>query len=392
MRNRVRNGCFANFGHLKSRRFRKLARLMLAAAPVAAAVSFHTGRAMGGVNYTGVTDTWTGTVGDGNWGTSGNWTTTNAGGIPLNSDSLVFGGAQAGTITDNIGDGTYGFEQIDGITFNGIAGSNGYTLNAGTFSILNGSNTVTVTNTIYLSGQDAATAANINGITTGITNTLATVNQTVNANVALDWGYHTFGSVSGSTLALNGSLTAWSPNTTASPAPLIGGLAYFVTTPTTVGTVTTPVGVLSSTSLTADQSTGTPGLISNLEGAGLTANAGGTFTGLATVSNGVIVPYTYAAANIVPAAATIGQSTSPTAAQNIELTAVTAGSYPINTANGNIDYINTITLSTNVAGQTLTIESNTGGTLDLGSINGVGGIYLPNAPGKQPLTIGGGAG
>src|ERR1700722_1767250 len=50
------------------------------------------------------TDTWVGSTTNADFGTVGNWTTTNAGSLPLTGDSLVFGaaGTQGTTLLDNL--------------------------------------------------------------------------------------------------------------------------------------------------------------------------------------------------------------------------------------------------------------------------------------------------
>ena len=67
-------------------------------------------------------NTWTGTAND-NWNMTGNWTTTNPGGVPVNGDSIVFSGTTPNNATDNdIGD-----LLVTGVTFDTTAAS--YTLN-----------------------------------------------------------------------------------------------------------------------------------------------------------------------------------------------------------------------------------------------------------------------
>ena len=66
-------------------------------------------------------NTWTGTAND-NWNMTGNWTTTNPGGVPVNGDSIVFSGTTPNNATDNdIGD-----LLVTGVTFDATAAS--YTL------------------------------------------------------------------------------------------------------------------------------------------------------------------------------------------------------------------------------------------------------------------------
>src|SRR5690242_13725854 len=79
--------------------------LMLTAAPVAVALVGTS------ASIAAVTDTWTGTTST-NWGTSGNWTTTNGGGIPLTGDTLVLS-ANANTLTNDLTAGI----SLGGITF-----------------------------------------------------------------------------------------------------------------------------------------------------------------------------------------------------------------------------------------------------------------------------------
>lgn len=193
------------------------------------------------------TDTWTGGGGNANWSNPANWL---AGVAPSPYDSLVFTNQSGTGITAN-NDFSAG-TAFDGITFGSSAANSPFTLTG---------------NSILLSG-------NTNGITVGVNNTAA-LSETVNNNLALDWGYHTFYSPAGGTsLNLNGSLMA-----------NLGAVADFGTTN------------VASTSYTLD---GT-GLIAGLGGAGLVGNSelGGGFSALATIVNGVVTNYNYGAAQVI---------------------------------------------------------------------------------------------
>src|SRR5262249_26523764 len=93
---------------------------------------------------------------------------------------------------------------VSGITFNAAPTGN-YTLNGA-------------------SGSSITLTGKIGGIVNGITDN-ASGTTTVNANLGLDWGYHTFNSTGSGTLALNGTVT-----------PNAGAIAYF-----------SPTGITSST-------------------------------------------------------------------------------------------------------------------------------------------------
>jgi autotransporter-associated beta strand protein len=205
------------------------------------------------------TDTWTGgsSTTNGNWNVGGNWL---SGIAPSPYDSLVFTN-QTGSVetaTNNFAAGT----AFDGITFGASAAGSPFKL---------------VGNSILLSG-------NTNIVTIGVTNSTS-LTETVSNNLNLDWGYHTFYSpAAGSYLNLNGTMV-----------PNLGSVADFG--PSNVN----------STAFVQD---GT-GLIAGLGGAGLvgvtSASGNGGFTGLATVSNGMVVPYnSYSSAQIISAAGPIG--------------------------------------------------------------------------------------
>ena len=199
------------------------------------------------VFFTGATfaasDTWTGGASpNGNWNVAGNWL---AGIAPSPYDSLIFTNqtGSAKTATNDFAAGT----AFDGITFGASAAGSPFKL---------------VGNSILLSG-------NTNIVTIGITNSTSLA-ETVSNNLILDWGYHTFYSpAAGSSLNLNGTMV-----------PNLGSVANFGT---------------SNVNSTAYVQDGT-GLIAGLGGAGLVGNASasanGGFTGLATVSNGVVTDIT----------------------------------------------------------------------------------------------------
>jgi fibronectin-binding autotransporter adhesin len=321
-------------------RLRRAALLALAASPVAMIFGSRSAHAAQ------VTDTWTGADGGLNWMdfTAGppitsNWTTTNVSGLPSAFDSLVFAGTVGLTNTNNYTAGT----DFDGITFNTTAGA--FTLTG---------------NSITLSGQGA-------GVTLGLLNQ-STNTETVNNNLSLDWGFYTFSnSTASGTLSVNGTLT---PNT--------GGVAYFGATGAING---------GSSLSTLDSS----GLIASLGGAGLMENAGGTFTGLATYSGGQVTAYTYAASNVYTAAQTITGAASAATAQNIEITSTSAANYTFAGTGANINYFNTI-LVTNASGNKVGLSSTSGAiTVNVGSVTGIGGIYLNSNVSSQELTIGDGA-
>src|SRR5271170_6957274 len=94
MRNSAARAVVGSSGQLTSYRLSKMARLMLATAPIAGALLWH-------ASAFGQTLTWApgGADGDGNWDTSTlNW---NPGGVAwVNGDSAIFGsGGTAGTVT-----------------------------------------------------------------------------------------------------------------------------------------------------------------------------------------------------------------------------------------------------------------------------------------------------
>ncbi|HUB24816.1 MAG TPA: autotransporter-associated beta strand repeat-containing protein, partial [Tepidisphaeraceae bacterium] len=356
MRNRAFN-TNVSLVRFNTRQMRRLARLIYAAAPVAM-VPFLFSTSATAQTVPGISDTWVGGASSTNWSGGSNWFS----GVPTAGDSLVF-------------DGTNSFSNDDilaltldgGITFNSTASAFAITANAGTDVFLTGP--------LYLQAPDesgTSYAGGETGYVNGITNNSG-LTQTENLNLSTDWGYYTFGSPGGGTLAMNGSLAV---NT--------GGLALF----------DLQGGAITSTSMTTDSSglisgLGAAGMMYNFVGSGGANGNGYVFSGLATVNNGQVVPYTYAAANVLTAAGTIGAATAATAA-NIELTATAAGNYPLaNNLLGSVTFINTILLTNNTTNKLVLASAN--GTLDLGTVNGVGGIYLPNGVGGQGLTIGGGA-
>ncbi len=272
------------------------------------------------------TDTWTGTD-NGNWSDANNWTGGNA--PPQAGDSLVFGSsATTTTLNNDLTPGT----AFDGLTFNGS-----------TFT-LNGSSSV------LLSGQ---TERN----TIGILND-SSVAQTIGTMpLTLDWGYYTFSSPDGGTVALNGGLTL---NT--------GGVAYFDPNVTT-------------TSLATDGS----GLITGLGGAGLMYNpATGFPTGLAT-TNGTGGIAAYSAFTPYTSGAILTGANN-----NVLLNASAATAFTV--ASG--VSVNTITANQpGNSGGTATDTVTVTGTLTLGATSGIGGVYaLSGGSYANLLTLAAGTG
>lgn len=301
------------------------------------------------------TDTWTGGgAPNGDWSNGGNWL---AGTPPSPFDSLVFTN-QTGvpdSATNDFAAGT-GF---DGITFSSSAAGSPFTVSG---------------NAILLSG-------NTNGITTGVNNTTS-LGETVNNNLTLDWGYHTFYSpAAGSSLNLNGAILA-----------NLAGVADFQS------------NNVNSTSYALD---GT-GLIGGLGAAGLignnglgSANSGGGFSALATVNNGVLTNYTYTAGSILAAGGAFG-ATTPGGATNLEITVTSSANFTL--AGGNSStygtsqtFINSVLMTINTTTKNTGINIPDGnGTLVLGTTNlgagmYVGGIFVPGAQTAQEITIGSGA-
>jgi autotransporter-associated beta strand protein len=265
------------------------------------------------------TDTWTGNGTDSNFGTTANWL---SGTAPASGDAIVFAAATATAPNNNYTAGT----AFDGITF---------ATNAAAFTL--SGNSITLSDTA---------AGNFNGIT----NSSTSQSQTIDLNLALGWGYYTFSSAAGSSLALNDSLTAYSP--TSSPA-IEGGVAYFGSNVT-------------SNSFTTDPNTG---LIANLNGAAMMMNSSGVFTGLATVNAGAISAYTYADSNAQVLNGTSGQTAiTSNAASNVNLTATSATTYTV--PSGNV-FLNTLRNDSASVKDTITLAG--GQVLRFGT---VGGIYL----------------
>src|ERR1700722_3324185 len=274
------------------------------------------------------TDTWSSSPGSANWNAA-NWTGGNN--PPVAGDTLAFASSSTPTLNNNFTAGT----AFNGIYFTGV---NAF--------ILNGSG-------VLLSGGVSNNVGVLN--TSGQAQTFGTL------PLSLDWGYYTFTTTSGGSVALNSGLT---PNT--------GGVAYFDANNT-------------SSSLVNDGS----GLISGLGGAGLTySGTGSNFTGLATMSGTAVGPYS-SWPSVVPSAGAIG-ATTPGAAVNIELTATAAGSYTFANGTG-ITYANTIFLA-NASTAALAVGSTAGAqTLDLGAVSGIGGVYVPAGTTANALTLGSGA-
>ncbi len=292
-------------------------------------------------------DTWTGS-GDGtSWNSAANWTGGNP--TPENGDSLLFNGWYGtgnGTLNDNLG----GALATDGINITG--GS--YTFNTGNSSSL------------LLSGQ-----TNLNTI--GVANGTGTTQTFGTLPLALDWGYYTFSSPSGGTIALNSGLTL---NTQ-------GSVAYFDANNT-------------STSLMPDST----GLISGLGGAAMIYNPSGTanpFTGLATISSGAISALS-TFGQTISGGATIGVTTA-SSAQNVEITdsGTSAVNYTLTGGSGTT-YFNTILLPNELPSASadfVTVGSAAGAqTIVMGAVSGIGGFYVPpvgNANSAKQLEIGSGS-
>ena len=284
----------------------------------------------------------------GNWSNGANWLATVA---PSPYDTLYFINLSAGAYTPND-------DFVSGTAFDGIIFSNSISA----FTL--GGNGILISGQIFGAGTNGANA-NI-----GITNTTSLA-ETVNNNLTLDWGYYTFVSPAGS-LALNGTMT-----------PNLGGIADFGPNNVT------------STSYQVDST----GLIQGMGGAGLIGNTstGGGVTGLATVSGGAIVPYTFSAAQQV-AAGFIG-STNAANLTNLELTASSALNYTLAGSTGttygaptNCTFFANIFLSNNT-GNKVGIGAANGGTIVLGTNEGsvyIGGIYAPSLGTAQGITIGDG--
>ena len=135
------------------------------------------------------TDTWTGSAGDNNWGTSGNWSA----GVPTSSDAVTIGtttanvninvAASAGTLTlSNSGD-TVTVENAENLTMSGNITNNG-TLNldsTSTYSQLEiGASNVTLSGTGTLNLNGTAAFGYIDAVTTG--------NTLTNASTITGWG------------------------------------------------------------------------------------------------------------------------------------------------------------------------------------------------------------
>ncbi len=273
-------------------------------------------------------DTWSSSPSGVNWN-SADWTGGNA--PPQAGDALVFGSSSQTTLNNNFSAGT----AFGGLYFTGV---NAF--------ILNG-------NSVLLSGPASNTVGVLN--TSGQTQTFGTL------PLSLDWGYHTFTTTSGGSVALNGGLTA---NT--------GGVAYFDANNT-------------SSSLVNDSS----GLISGLGGAGLIySGTGSNFTGLATMSGTAIGTYS-GWPSVVASPGVVGATTAA-AAVNIEITGTGAGNNTFANGSG-ITYANTIFLANATNGPVVVGSTAGAQTLDLGAVSGVGGIYVPNGLNTAALTIGSGA-
>jgi hypothetical protein len=192
--------------------------------------------------------TWSGAgnPGNDNWNNAANWSV-----APSAYSSLIFATSVTGTDLNN--NNNLGFD-IDGITFDN-SGSSQYTL-AGS--------------SLTLSGQAYVSY-------TAVVNN-STVAQTLSLPLSLDWGYYTFSSTPGGTLAIDGGLTLGT----------VGSVAYFDANNTTAA---------SPTALTTDAS----GLISGLDGSGMIYStstgapvaATATTSCLATVVSGAITTMGY---------------------------------------------------------------------------------------------------
>jgi fibronectin-binding autotransporter adhesin len=138
------------------------------------------------------TDTWIGTSGiDMNWGTSGNWTTTNPGGIPLTDDLLSFGGTTNLTSTDNISGLT-----ISGLNF--VSGAGAFVLNK------DGSS-----DPLTLDSLQETTGGTLSGGNITNSNGASGTAETINVPITFTGGDHTVTtSASSGQLTFGGTMTA----------------------------------------------------------------------------------------------------------------------------------------------------------------------------------------
>jgi fibronectin-binding autotransporter adhesin len=143
----------------------------------------------------------------------------------------------------------------DSLFFTGAVG----TANNNNFANGTAFNGITFSDTAFtLDGNDVLLSGNFAGVASGVTNLSVTDSQTVNLNLSLDWGLHSFNGGVG--LALNGTITH--------------GLASTVNFEST--------GIITSTSLTQDANNG---LITGL-GAAAVIRTGNAIDGLATIDTG----------------------------------------------------------------------------------------------------------
>ena len=197
----------------------------------------------------------------------------------------------------------------------------------------------------------------------GVLNTSGQTQTFGTLPLSLDWGYYTFTTTSGGSVALNSGLAL---NT--------GGVAYFDANNT-------------SSSLVNDSS----GLVSGLGGAGLTySGTGSNFTGLATMSGTAIGPYSGWPSIAVASPGVIGATSRRRCGEHRTLTGTGAGNNTFANGSG-ITYANTIFLPNATSGPVVVGSATGAQTLDLGAISGIGGVYVPAGTTANALTLGSGA-
>jgi autotransporter-associated beta strand protein len=152
------------------------------------------------------TDTWTGTAGDNNWATAGNWTGVNA--PPIAGDTPAFGAQGGGSLTLN--NNLTAATSFLGLTFN--AGAPSFTLNGNSITttggiVDNSTNSETVNLPIILNGTHSVNA------TAGGTMTLDGVVSGSSAGIT---------KTGGGTVVLNGSVVnTYTGTTTANAGTLV---------------------------------------------------------------------------------------------------------------------------------------------------------------------------
>ncbi len=211
MRNREKNNRVGNAGG------KKLARVMLAGAAAAMLCARQVRSA--------VTDTWAGGGGDDNWMTTGNWTTTNAGQIPVAADLLSFSSSSGSTQLTSNNDFTAG-TSFGGLTFgNGagafVLGGNNIALTGALADNSQGGTAETINFAIASTaalqlGSDSGQGANGNGGSGGqnlvlnANDSFASLSVTTNSTTA-----DTLNIGSGDTLTINGAASFGVAATTA---------------------------------------------------------------------------------------------------------------------------------------------------------------------------------